>query len=426
MPNPRKSAGKALIKVESDGGFSNLVIDNVIKQDGLVGADSALATALFYGVLDRKITIDYILSKYSKQPIKKLPYYVAAALRIGVFQLLYMDKIPPFAAINESVNLVKRSKNSNSSGYVNAVLRNVDREGKGCLPDDDSVKSISICYSFPEWIVSRFVNQFGTEKAKEIFTEMLKKSDVYLRVNNTKISADELILKLHDEGVEIEKTDINNSIKVISQSGAIDGLSAYKNGYFHVQDLSSQICVASLDLSDNMRVLDICAAPGGKTFTASEIMNGTGEIVSCDLYEHRIKLISSGAKRLSLDNIKTFVADASVYNSEMGEFDRVLCDAPCSGLGIMGRKPDIKYKNEDEIKDLPEIQYNILTNAAKYVKPNGKIVYSTCTILREENEDVFDRFISLNPHFKAISTQTILPSEKGGDGFFIAVAERID
>ena len=426
MPNPRKSAGKALIKVESDGGFSNLVIDNVIKQDGLVGADSALATALFYGVLDRKITIDYILSKYSKQPIKKLPYYVAAALRIGVFQLLYMDKIPSFAAINESVNLVKRSKNSNSSGYVNAVLRNVDREGNNSLPDDDSVKSISIRYSFPEWIVARFVNQFGVEKTKEIFTEMLKKSDVYLRVNNTKISTDELIEKLHDEGVETEKTDIENGLKVISQSGAIDGLSAYKNGYFHVQDLSSQICVASLDLKDNMRVLDICAAPGGKTFTAAEIMNGTGEIISCDLYEHRVKLISNGAKRLSLKNVKTFVADASIYNGELGEFDRVLCDAPCSGLGIMGRKPDIKYKNEYEIKDLPEIQYNILENAAKYVKPNGKIVYSTCTILREENEDVFDRFISLNPHFKAISTQTILPSEKGGDGFFIAVAERID
>ena len=426
MPNPRKSVVKALIKVEADGGFSNLVIDNVIKQDGLVGADSALATALFYGVLDRKITIDYILSKYSKQPIKKLPYYVAAALRIGVFQLLYMDKIPPFAAINESVNLVKRSKNSNSSGYVNAVLRKVDREGNDSLPEDDSVKSISIQYSFPEWIVARFMNQFGAAKTKEIFTQMLKKSDVYLRVNNTKICTDDLIAQLHGEGVETEKIEIENGLKVISQSGAIDGLLSYKNGYFHVQDLSSQLCAASLDLSENMRVLDICAAPGGKSFTIAELMNGTGEVVSCDLYEHRVKLVSSGAKRLSLGNTKTFVADATIYNSELGEFDRVLCDAPCSGLGIMGRKPDIKYKNEDEIKDLPEIQYNILGNAAKYVKPNGKIVYSTCTILTEENEEVFDRFLSSNSHFKAISIQTILPSEKGGDGFFIAVAERID
>ncbi|MBQ2815266.1 MAG: 16S rRNA (cytosine(967)-C(5))-methyltransferase RsmB [Clostridia bacterium] len=426
MPNPRKSAVKALIKVEADGGFSNLVIDNVIKQDGLVGADSALATALFYGVLDRKITIDYILSNYSKQPIKKLPYYVAAALRIGVFQLLYMDKIPPFAAINESVNLVKRSKNANSSGYVNAVLRKVDREGREILPDDDSVKSISIRYSFPEWIVIRFVSQFGIEKTKDIFTEMLKKSDVYLRVNNTKISVDDLIDKLHSEGVETEKAEIENSLKVISSLGAIDSLSSYKNGYFHVQDLSSQICAASLDLGENMKALDICAAPGGKSFTAAEIMNGTGEVVSCDLYEHRVKLISSGAKRLSLNNIKTLTADALVYNNELGEFDRVLCDAPCSGLGIIGRKPDIKFKNEDEIKDLPEIQYNILKNAAKYVRPNGKIVYSTCTVLREENEDVFDRFISSNPHFKVISKLTILPSEKGGDGFFIAVAERID
>ena len=255
---------------------------------------------------------------------------------------------------------------------------------------------------------------------------MLKKSDVYLRVNNTKICTDDIIAQLHGEGVETEKIEIENGLKVISQSGAIDGLLSYKNGYFHVQDLSSQLCVASLDLSENMRVLDICAAPGGKSFTIAELMNGTGEVVSCDLYEHRVKLVSSGAKRLSLGNIKTFVADATIYNSELGEFDRVLCDAPCSGLGIMGRKPDIKYKNEDEIKDLPEIQYNILENAAKYVKPNGKIVYSTCTILTEENEEVFDRFLSSNPHFKAISIQTILPSEKGGDGFFIAVAERID
>ncbi len=426
MANPRKSAVKALIKVDADGGYSNLVIDNVIEQDGLERNDASLATALFYGVLDRKITIDYILSKYSKQPIKKLPYMVAAALRIGVYQLLYMDRIPSFAAINESVMIVKRSKNSNASGYVNAVLRSVDREGDSVLPDDNSVKSLSVRYSFPEWIVSRLINQYGTDKTKEIFIAMLSKSSVYLRVNTVKIDADTLINELSNEGVIAEKAFVPDSLKIIEISGAVDKLNCFQNGLFHVQDLSSQLCAAALEVNENMRVLDICAAPGGKTFTLAEIMKGTGEIVACDLYEHRTKLIKDGASRLSLKNVKARVADAAVFDEALGEFDRVLCDAPCSGLGIMGRKPDIKYKDEKEIADLPSVQYKILNNAAKYVKKNGKLVYSTCTILKEENEEVFGKFIENNPCFKSVSVKTLLPCENETDGFFIAVAERID
>ena len=207
MANPRKSAVKALIKVDADGGYSNLVIDNVIEQDGLERNDASLATALFYGVLDRKITIDYILSKYSKQPIKKLPYIVAAALRIGVYQLLYMDRIPAFAAINESVTIVKRSKNSKAAGYVNAVLRSVDRERDTVIPDDNSIKSISIRFSFPEWIVTRLINQYGAETAKAIFEAMLSKSSVYLRVNTTKCNADTLIKKLAEENTTEENTE---------------------------------------------------------------------------------------------------------------------------------------------------------------------------------------------------------------------------
>ena len=425
MANPRKSAVKALIKVDADGGYSNLVIDNVIEQDGLERNDASLATALFYGVLDRKITIDYILSKYSKQPIKKLPYIVAAALRIGVYQLLYMDRIPAFAAINESVTIVKRSKNSKAAGYVNAVLRSIERESETVIPDDNSIKSISIRYSFPEWIVARMINQYGTETAKAVFEAMLSKSSVYLRVNTTKCNADTLIQKLAEENVTSEKTFVPDSLKITEISGSVDKLNCYKNGLFHVQDLSSQICAASIDVTENMRVLDICAAPGGKTFTAAEMMNGTGEIVSCDLYDHRTKLIFDGAKRLSLKNVKTYTSDAAVFDTNLGEFDRVLCDAPCSGLGIMGRKPDIKYKDEKEIDDLPSVQYKILNNAAKYVKKNGKLVYSTCTLLKEENEEVFNRFIENNPHFKALSVKTLLPCENETDGFFIAIAERI-
>ena len=426
MANPRKSAVKALIKVDADGGYSNLVIDNVIEQDGLERNDASLATALFYGVLDRKITIDYILSKYSKQPVKKLPYMVAAALRIGVYQLLYMDRIPAFAAINESVTIVKRSKNSKAAGYVNAVLRSVDRERDTVIPDDNSIKSISIRFSFPEWIVTRLINQYGAETAKAIFEAMLSKSSVYLRVNTTKCNADTLIKKLAEENVTAEKTFVPDSLKITEISGAVDKLNCYKSGLFHVQDLSSQLCAASLDVTENMRVLDICAAPGGKTFTAAEMMNGTGEIVSCDLYDHRTKLIFDGAKRLALKNVKTHTADAAVFDLSLGEFDRVLCDAPCSGLGIMGRKPDIKYKDEKEIVDLPSVQYKILNNAAKYVKKNGKLVYSTCTLLKEENEEVFGRFIENNPNFKSLSVKTLLPCENETDGFFIAVAERID
>ncbi len=426
MANPRKTAVSALVKVDADGAYSNLVIDSVLKQDGLSGADASLATALFYGVLDRKITIDYILSKYSKQPVKKLPYAVAAALRIGVYQLLYMDRIPAFAAINESVNIIKHSRNSQASGYVNALLRSVDRDRLSVLPTDDSVKSISIRYSFPMWIVQRLSEQYGVETAKAIFDAMLTKTHIYFRVNTTLTECLELIKMLGNEGIVAESTEVPNALRIASHSGAIDHLNAYKSGFFHVQDLSSQICAAALNATENMRVLDICAAPGGKTFTIAEMMNGTGEIVACDLYEHRVKLISDGAKRLKLNNIKSIIGDATKFDVSLGEFDRVLCDSPCSGLGIMGRKPDIKYKNEAEIADLPKIQYNILKNAAKYVKKNGKIVYSTCTLLTEENEDVFNRFINENSGFKTVSVKTLLPCENNGDGFFIGVAERID
>lgn len=424
MPNPRKSAVRALVKVDSDGAFSNIILDNVMEQDGLTGADAVLATALFYGVLERRITIDYIADRLSKQPVRKQPYLVAAAIRIGIYQLMFMDRIPPFAAINESVNIVKRSKNSRAVGYVNALLRAVERQKSDLIPTDDSPKSVSVRCSAPLWMVERLSAQYGVEKAVSVFESMLGRSNVYLRVNTTKTDCDSLSRLLASHSVATEFTDVDGSLRIVGHSGAVERLAGYSEGLFHVQDLSSQICAASLDARENMRVLDVCAAPGGKSFTVAEIMNGTGEVVSCDLYEHRVKLISDGAKRLGLGNISARTADASVYDPSLGEFDRVLCDAPCSGLGIMGRKPDIKYKSADQIADLPDIQYNILTNAAKYVRAGGRLVYSTCTLLHEENEDVFERFLSNFPDFCPVSVRTLLPCDDGTDGFFIAAAER--
>lgn len=424
MPNPRKSAVRALVKVDSDGAFSNIILDNVIEQDELTGADAVLATALFYGVLERRITIDYIADRLSKQPVRKQPYLVAAAIRIGIYQLMFMDRIPPFAAINESVNIVKRSKNSRAVGYVNALLRSVERQKSDLIPTDDSPKSVSVRCSAPMWMVERLSAQYGMEKAVSVFESMLGRSNVYLRVNTTKTDRDSLARLLASHSVATETTCVDGSLRIVGHGGAVERLAGYSEGLFHVQDLSSQICAVSLDARENMRVLDVCAAPGGKSFTVAEIMNGTGEVVSCDLYEHRVKLISDGAKRLGLGNISARTADASVYDPSLGEFDRVLCDAPCSGLGIMGRKPDIKYKSADQIADLPDIQYNILTNAAKYVRAGGRLVYSTCTLLREENEGVFERFLSVFPDFCAVSVRTLLPCDDGTDGFFIAVAER--
>lgn len=433
---PRQKAFEILFKIHSSNAYSNLTIDTYLKDSNIDERDKAFISALVYGVCERQITLDYNLSKHLKQSIKKLKPEVLIILRIGAYQILFMDKIPVSAAINESVNLTKANRASFASGLVNAVLRNVSRSGL-ILPNALESNYLSVKYSCPEWIINLWVNEYGLTNTEDILRSSIGEVPVYLRVNTLKTTSDELISILADEGVAAEKCKNFDDALVLKKQGSVEKLKAFKDGLFHVQDLSSQLCCKILGAQENDSILDVCSAPGGKTFTICENMRDNGKIVSCDIYPSRVKLIQNGAERLGLKSICTQVSDASEFNKSFGEFDKVLCDVPCSGLGIIRRKPEIKYKSAEDIDKLHNLQYLILCIAAKYVKNSGRLVYSTCSLNPKENTDVCRRFLSENKDFSALSisdaenyglvkekTLTVLPSKNNSDGFFIAVFER--
>ncbi len=422
MANARRLAVNALLKVNNDMAYSNITLNNILKDSDVSPEDRALTTALFYGVLDRKITLDYVLDSLTKTPFSKVNFFTAEVMRVGLYQIMYMDRIPDSAAVNEAVKLIKASKERRNAGFVNAVLRSAIRAEK-LLPEGDSVKALSVRYSCPEWIVEEFIKDYGTEDTVLILEDSLKPTPINLRVNTTKITTDELLGLLEEKGIRCEKTDLKDSLTVLGGVN-FERLSLYKKGFFHVQDISSQKAAALLCPQKGERVLDMCAAPGGKTFTIAELLENDGEVVSCDMYDHRVGLIAEGAKRLGLSIVKPTVADATVYNSDLGLFDAILCDVPCSGLGIIRRKPDIKYKKTEDFSALQSIQSKILKNAVNYLKQDGRIVYSTCTLRKEENEEIVNNFLSSHPDFKLQYIHTYLPHKDGTDGFFTALLKR--
>ncbi len=419
MQNARKVAIDALLKVNNNLAYSNITLNNILKNAELSPADKQFATALFYGVLDRKITLDYVLDSLIKTPLNKVDSFTKEVLRTGLYQIMFMEKVPDSAAVNEAVKIIKSSKKRYNSGFVNGVLRSATRAEK-LLPDGNSAHNLSVRYSCPEWIIESFIKDYSMDTAVSLLEETVKPASTFLRVNTLKTTTDELLSELENIGVNAKKADEADAIEILS-GFAIENNELYKNGLFHVQDLSSQKCAKLLDTQKGERVLDICAAPGGKSFTLALLMENAGEIISCDLYENRTNLIAKGAERLGIDIIKTRVADATLYNKEMGEFDAVLCDVPCSGLGIIRRKPDIKYKTVVDFSELEKIQREILENAAKYVKNGGRIVYSTCTLRKNENEKQVEAFLEKHPEFKLKFMHTFMPHTDGTDGFFTAL-----
>lgn len=409
----------ALVKVENDGAYSNLALNSFFTEREVTPQEKRLATAIFYGVLDRKITLDYVLSSFIKTKLTKTAPFTLAVLRSALYQIMYMDSIPDSAAVNEAVKLIKKSKESHSSGFVNAVLRNVLRT-KIELPKGNSAEDLSVLYSCPKHIVESFVCDYGVDKAIELLKESLKPSPLTIRVNTVKTNIERVIEDFKNEGISCQKGEIDGSL-IIEKGFAIQSSKGYKNGDFHVQDLASQKAVSVLDVKSGERVLDICAAPGGKSFTMAEIMQNNGEIISCDLYSHRVKLIENGAKRLGIDIIKAIVCDAAVFNEDLGEFDCILCDVPCSGLGVIRRKPEIKYKDTGEFEDITHIQFKILSNAIKYLKPNGRILYSTCTLRKAENENLVKRLEDEAVGIHKVYEHTFMPHIDNTDGFYCAL-----
>ena len=432
----RQIAFEILLKIEKDKAYSNLAIDSAVKAFCPDSTDCAFISRLVYGVTERKITLDYIISGCLSQPISKLKKEVLVILRLGTYQLVFSDKIPASAAVNESVKLAKNNKCGFATGLVNAVLRKVANDGFTIPEDTDNVKRISVLYSAPEELVKFLSYHYGESNAEEFLKAALQPKKIMIRVNTVKTTPEELKYLLEKEGVGVNETSVPNAFQ-INVNKAVYELESYKKGLFHVEDISSQLCIEALAPFENCTMIDVCAAPGGKSFTAAEYMNNKGVLFSCDIYESRTDLIKEGAERLGLDCIKPFVNDASQFNENFPKSDRVLCDVPCSGMGIISKKPEIKYKKLDDIKELLPIQRKILETASKYVKNGGRLVYSTCSVNPNENRKICDAFLKEHPEFTSVKALphiertvdegdylTLMMHKNNCDGFFIAVFDR--
>lgn len=422
--NERQTAFQILNRIERGNAYSNLVLDAQLKQSGSADG-SAFITALVYGVTERKITLDYILASFLRQPIKKLRPEVLTVLRMGVYQLKYMDKIPESAAVNESVKLVKKNGCAYAAGLVNSVLRKAAANEIVYPEKSDFIKYLSIRYSCPPSLVSHYIHDYGEENAEGILSSSVGAAPTVLRVNTLKTDTAHLQETLEMQGFVTECGMLENTL-VVKSGGAISACKAYADGLFHVQDFASAYCVQALDLQPGHIFADVCAAPGGKTFTAAQMMQNQGEIYAFDLYPQRVNLIADGARRLGISILETSVHDAvEAFTELQGKADRVLCDVPCSGLGTIRRKPEIRYKDLSFVDNLTELQYNILINTSKILKAGGILVYSTCTLNRAENEAVCERFLEENTDFERICDyRTLLPHKDGTDGFFFARLRR--
>ncbi len=438
MADARLTAAKALLYMRQNDGYSNIVIDTALSESGLRGQDRAFACALFYGVIERRLTLDYIISLLTDRKSRIKPK-VRIALQMGIYQLLYMDKVPESAAVNESVKLVRTLGVNSAAGFINGCLRSFLRMGKRFSLPEDKLKKLSIKYSCDEKIVGRLCDDYGEEFTEEILCGFEKRDlGVTLRVNTLKTSLSDYISKLHSRGIEAEQSELCDTALIIKNAGDIRSFYGYKEGLFHVQDIASQLCAKAVCAERGMKVLDACAAPGGKAFSIAELMKGDGEVTACDKYEHKVKMIALGAKRLGLNNVRAVLRDAESESNNLYNFDRILCDLPCSGIGIITKKPEIRYKNVALLDNLPELQYHLLSLQAEFLKVGGILVYSTCTLFKSENRAVCERFLSEHGDFepypvlpqikRAIDEPenmlTLFPHIHGTDGFFISAFVR--
>ena len=425
MSDPRKIAYDVLVRCASAEQYSNIALDTAIKRSDLTPPDRGLLTALVYGVIEKQITLDAIVDGLTERKSEEISPDVRTLLRLGIYQLAYLDRVPDHAAVNETVNMAgKRIR-----GFVNAILRAFIRSGKQIpIPEKetDTIGYLSIKYSFCPALCRTFVKNFGLERTEELFTAFGEHPDLTLRTNTLRISREELIGKIGEQGIGALPTKESEvGIRVCDKSPVAE-LYGFEDGLFFVQDEASQLCVKALDAHAGMKVLDACACPGSKSFGAAIDMNNEGSVLSCDLHRNKLSLVESGAARLGITILQTAERDARNTNEEwIGTFDRVLCDVPCSGFGVFAKKPELRYKDPAASAALPDIQLAIVKSASAYVKIGGKLVYSTCTLLPEENEENVSRFLAESNNFELKEQRTLYPDVDGTDGFFYAVMERV-
>lgn len=432
----REAALLTLNACQRQGGWSDGILKKQLAQAGLDSRDAALATQLCFGVLQNQLLLDFYLSKFSNIPLDRMESKVLHAMRLGAYQMLFLDRIPHSAAVNSAVSLTRaHCKNPRAAGMVNGILRSLERsiDDLPTIPKRDPIPYLSTLYSHPEWLVKEFCLTFGTEECAKLLAANNSQPPMAVMVNTIRTTVQELTSLLEGQGVEVTPHPWLGNCLFLAKTGDLERLDAFRDGSFYVQDPASQLAIQASGVQPGMHVLDCCAAPGGKSFAAAIRMKNRGEVISCDIHPHKKKLIQAGADRLGLSIIAPCTADGKVFRPEWEEgFDLVLVDAPCSGLGVIRKKPDIRFKDPEPLADLPAVQSAILANAARYVKPGGVLLYSTCTLLRRENEGVVRGFLDGHPGYKAeaftlpgpVGTAasgmvTLLPHRHGTDGFFI-------
>ncbi len=421
--NARALALSLLDKCEKNGQYSNIALDNALRNTDLSSADRALATTLFYGVLERKLTLDYQISHLCETDAEIEPT-VRNILRLGLYQLCYLDRIPDHAAVGETVSLAPRR----ARGFVNALLRSFARGGKRLfLPErgNDPAPYLSVRYSVGEPLCRRFLASLGEETTEALLGSFFERPALTLRVNTHKTTRKELLSRLAEQGISAEPT-VHSPFGIhVLGNASVRELYGYNEGLFFVQDEASQLCALSLQAEPDMTVLDTCACPGSKTFGIALQMKDKGSLTACDLHASKLSLIRSGAERLGLGCIDVLEKDAREGRDDWIErFDRILCDVPCSGFGVLAKKPELRYKDPAVSDALPDIQLSILKSSFPFLKQGGRLVYSTCTVLPEENGENVKRFLEDTPQARLVWEKTFYPHTDRTDGFFVAVLEK--
>lgn len=427
----RNIALKSLYEINIKQAYSNIVLDKFINEnrEKLSNLDINFISELVYGVVTWKLTLEYIIQKYSKTKIKKMSDWVKNILYLGSYQIIFLDKVPKSAAVNESVNLCKKY-NFKSVGLVNAILRKIEKSDYEEISNiTNSITRISLKYSMPEWIVKKFCDEYGEEETANICQTLNLRPNISVRINRLKGK------------MELGEKGILEDFRTITGTKNITKTKEYMEGNITIQDEAAGLSSFVLAPKEGEMVLDACSAPGGKTTYLAELMHNKGKIVAWDIYEERLKQVEQNAKRLGIDIIQTEVHDATKLKEEYVEkFDKILLDVPCLGLGVIRRKPDIKWnRQEEDIKEISDIQFNILKTCSKYLKKNGTLVYSTCSMLKEENDAIIEKFIK-EEKFETVNIEEQIPNEfskittnnmvqflpsQNHDGFFITMLKKI-
>lgn len=441
--SPRLAALELLVQVSEEEAYSNLLVKSYMTKHRLSDKDSRLMTEIVYGTISRKITLEYGLTSFVEDT-SKIENWVKQLLLLSMYQMEYLDKVPVYSVISEAVEIAKAKSNDGIARFVNGVLRNIQRKGPRPTSDiKNQLKRLSTEISLPKWLTKKLVDEIGYEETEKLGYSLLEPSKVSGRFDTRKITQEEVLEKLISEGINARASEISPS-GVVAEKGFLAGSSLFKEGLLTIQDESSMLVAPSMQVEANHQVLDVCAAPGGKTVHIATFLDEAagGKVTALDIYEHKIKLIEENANRLHIsDAVATKLLDAREVGTEFldNSFDRILVDAPCSGLGLLRRKPDIKYsKKKEDFLELQKLQLEILESVVTKVKEWGIITYSTCTISQEENEDVIKLFLEKHPNFEKIDIQgaeklvdsyhdkmlKIYPHQYQTDGFFICCLQR--